>query len=363
ERSHVGGAVRVASDDPGSVSIELKEPAVTTFVGMDLHRAQITYNALNTDSGEVRTGRICPANRATVRAFLAGLSGSETVVAVEAMTGWRFIAEECARAGVDVRLAEPAETRQRQERKRRAKTDKLDARLLRELLVEGRLPESWIPPEHILDLRAKVRLRKTLVSQRTQWLQRVHAVLFHHGVPVQPGRLARLDARSVHEQLADLQLPEVAEQQITVALRMVEHLNDEVHALDLELERFARRQPGCRALMGHYGIGLRVRCASPRWAPLAPRLTAAALGRLRSCAMRRATKLTRPRLTTYRSRSAWAQTARRSRSRANCCAARTTRSANSGSGDCWYRNRAKRLRDRRGPASSMVGIRRDGLSR
>jgi len=49
------------------VSIELKEPAVTTFVGMDLHRAQITYDALNTDSGEVRTGRICPANRGTVR--------------------------------------------------------------------------------------------------------------------------------------------------------------------------------------------------------------------------------------------------------------------------------------------------------
>ena len=245
----------MAADDLGSVSIELKEPAVTTFVGMDVHRAQITYNALNTDSGEVRTGRVCPANRGTVRAFLAAFTAGETIVAVEAMTGWRFIAEECARAGVDVRLAEPAETRLRQDRKRRAKTDKLDARLLRELLVEGRLPESWIAPDHILDLRAKVRLRKTLVSQRTQWLQRVHAVLFHHGVPVQPERLARLEARSAHAQLADLELPAVAEQQITVALRVVEHLNDEVHELDLELERFARRQPGCRALMGHYGSG------------------------------------------------------------------------------------------------------------
>jgi hypothetical protein len=41
-----------------------------------------------------------------------------------------------------VRLAEPAETRLRQDRKRRAKTDKLDARLLRELLMQDRLPES-----------------------------------------------------------------------------------------------------------------------------------------------------------------------------------------------------------------------------
>jgi hypothetical protein len=42
------------------------------FVGLDVHRAQITYDALDTDTGEVRTGRIRPANRGTVRAFLAG---------------------------------------------------------------------------------------------------------------------------------------------------------------------------------------------------------------------------------------------------------------------------------------------------
>jgi transposase len=122
----------------------LEELLVAIFVGLDVHRAQITYDALDTDSGEVRTGRIRPANRGTVRAFLTPLATRETVVAVEAMTGWRFIAEECVRAGIDVRLAEPAETRMRQDHKRRAKTDKLDARLLRELLMQERLPESWI---------------------------------------------------------------------------------------------------------------------------------------------------------------------------------------------------------------------------
>jgi transposase len=225
------------------------------FVGLDVHRAQITYDALDTNTGELRTGRIRPANRATVRTFLTRLAAKETIVAVEAMTGWRFIVEECVRAGVDVRLAEPAETRMCQDRKRRAKTDKLDARLLRELLMQDRLPQSWIAPAHILDLRAKVRLRKTLVDQRTEWLQRIHAVLFHHGVPVQPGRLARLDARDAREQLSKLELPAIAQQQITVALGIIEHLNRELRALGLELERIARRQPGCKALMGHYGIG------------------------------------------------------------------------------------------------------------
>jgi hypothetical protein len=103
-------------------------------------------------------------------------------------------------------------------------------------------------------------------------------------VPVQPGRLARLDARDAGEQLAKLDLPAVARQQIAVALGIIEHLNGELHTLDLELERIARRQPGCRALMGHYGIGPLVatrsspslaipggcrppsrRCAAPAW--------------------------------------------------------------------------------------------------
>jgi hypothetical protein len=142
----------------------------------------------------------------------------EVVVAVESMTGWRFVAEECARAGARVHLAEPAATRLGQDRKRRAKTDKLDARLLREMLVAERLPESWIPPAHILDLRAKVRLRKTMVDERKEWLRRIHAVLFHHGVPAGAGRLARLDGGSAAAQLAEVDLPAVAQQQIRVAL-------------------------------------------------------------------------------------------------------------------------------------------------
>ena len=46
----------------------------------------------------------------------------------------------------------------------------------------GRLPESWIPPEHLLDLRSQVRLRHTLVDQRGEWQQRIRAVLYHHGL-------------------------------------------------------------------------------------------------------------------------------------------------------------------------------------
>ena len=102
---------------------------------------------------------------------------------MEGCTGWRFVVEELQAAGLVAHLAEPAETSSLRGPKRRAKTDRTDARLLRELLEQGRLPSSWIPPTWILDLRTTVRLRKTLVDQRTAWQQRIHAALFHHGLP------------------------------------------------------------------------------------------------------------------------------------------------------------------------------------
>jgi transposase len=231
---------------------------MAVFVGLDVHRAQITFDALDTDSGEVRTGKVRPGNRHAFRLFLQGLDGADVVAAVEAMTGWRFVVEELQRIGAEVHLAEPAEVSTRRDRKRRAKTDRLGARLLRELLMERRLPEAWIPPSHLLDLRAKVRLRKTLVNQRTEWLQRIHAVLFHHGVAVEAGRLGRLEGERLEAQLAALELPEAARQQITVARALITELNAQLHTLELEFERIARRMPGCRALMSHYGIGPRV---------------------------------------------------------------------------------------------------------
>jgi hypothetical protein len=74
-------------------------------------------------------------------------------------------------------LAEPAAAAASRGPKKRAKNDCADARHLRELFVAGRLPESWVAPAHILDLRAKVRLRHTLSEQRGEWRQRIQSVL------------------------------------------------------------------------------------------------------------------------------------------------------------------------------------------
>src|SRR5216117_3208928 len=124
-------------------------------MGLDQHRAQITAEWIDTDTGEVARARISPALRGDVRKFLKRFSGQRLEAALEATTGWRFVAEELRAIGAEVRLAEPAETAARRGNKKRAKTDRADARHLRELLAEGRLPEAWLPPAHVCEWRTR----------------------------------------------------------------------------------------------------------------------------------------------------------------------------------------------------------------
>jgi transposase len=181
-----------AREDARNIDLEPEEvPDMTIVVGMDLHREQITYDLLDMNTGEVGRGRVSAAHRNGLRRFLSGLGDGEVEVAVEATTGWRFVVEEVLTAGMTPRLAEPAETKALRGRKRRAKTDRADAHHLRVLLAEGRLPEAWIAPESILELRAKVRLRKALMDERTAWQQRIHSLSFHPGNETRPRRRKR----------------------------------------------------------------------------------------------------------------------------------------------------------------------------
>src|SRR5512133_3261845 len=193
--------------------------------GLDVHRAQITFDWVDRDSGEARRGRIVPATRTALRAWLDGLPGGRGGFGVEGCTGWRFVVEGLQAAGLVAHLAEPAETSSLRGPKRRAKTARTDARLRRELLEQGRLPCSWIPPTWILDLRTAVRLRKTLVDQRTAWQQRIHAALFHHGLPRPTQELLSPASRAW---LEGVTLPSARRQLLGVALGQIDHLDAEL---------------------------------------------------------------------------------------------------------------------------------------
>jgi transposase len=228
--------------------------------GLDLHRRQITFDVLEVSSGEEWRGRVWQPDRERFRRWLRSdltrrAGRGPVALAVEGCTGWRYVVEEIEAAGFEAHLAEPADTQAARGRKHRAKTDRSDARLLRDLLAAGELPASWIPPVGVLEWRERVRLYVSLVNQRTVWCQQIHAELYQHGVAVPEGAIRTAQTRAMLAD-ADLQLLPAGRQRITVGYRMIDATDTEAQPLKKELQRFGARQPACRALVdAQYGIG------------------------------------------------------------------------------------------------------------
>ena len=226
--------------------------------GLDIHRKQITFDYLDTATGEVKRGQIAPADRAHLRAWLARFAGRDDVAfALEGCTGWRYVAEELAGAGVAAHVAEPADTAFARGRKRHAKTDRTDSRHLRELLAEGRLPECWIPPSLILECRALLETYHDLRAEHTAWVQRIHAVFFHQGAPALGEAALRTDDDlEALRAAAAAHLSPAGQLQVATALDMLAALEARLDVLRHRLLDAARSLTGARVLAARlYGVG------------------------------------------------------------------------------------------------------------
>jgi transposase len=226
--------------------------------GLDIHRKQLTFDYLDTVTGEVRRGQIAPADRGHLRAWLARFAGRDDVAfAVEGCTGWRYVAEELAAAGVAAHVGEPADTAAARGRKRHAKTDKTDSRHLRVLLAEGRLPECWIPPAQVLEYRALLETYHDLRTEHTAWVQRIHAVFFHQGAPrLGEGALRTEAGLAALRAAAAAHLSPAGQLQVATALDMLAALDARMDVVRKRVLDAARHLTGAKILAARlYGVG------------------------------------------------------------------------------------------------------------
>ena len=126
------------------------------IVGMDLHRRRSVLVRMSEDGQKLATARI--ANSPARLAAEIRRAGLHPKVVVEACYGWYWAADALAAAGAEVHLAHPLGVKAFSHR--RVKNDELDARDLADLLRMGRLPEAWIAPAEIRELREVTRYRQ-----------------------------------------------------------------------------------------------------------------------------------------------------------------------------------------------------------
>jgi transposase len=109
------------------------------LAAIDIHKAVFQAAVLDPDSGEITEERFT-ASRKALTVWIAKWHGQITVVALEATTGWRWVARELQARGIEVRLTDPGQASALQGNRKRAKTDRLDARWLCVLLAKEMLP-------------------------------------------------------------------------------------------------------------------------------------------------------------------------------------------------------------------------------
>ena len=89
------------------------------IAGFDVHLRQITFDCLDSATGEVTRGQIGSSPLA-VREWAEQFPGREVHAAMEACTGWLFVARALEDVGAVAHLAETVKTRALRGRKRRA---------------------------------------------------------------------------------------------------------------------------------------------------------------------------------------------------------------------------------------------------
>ena len=132
-----------------------------------------------------------------------------------------------------------------------AEEDKVDAAILAQLLRADLLPEAWIAPADVRQLRALLRHRVSLVRLGTQLRNRIHAVAADHG----HDRAASYWTGPGRGWLAELDLPPSSREIVTDCLAVIDGLVPVIDRLDGELHARAKADPRVKVLRTLPGVG------------------------------------------------------------------------------------------------------------
>jgi transposase len=215
---------------------------------MDLHRRRSVLVRMTPDGRKLGTARIdnVPASLAAEVAK----AGPSPKVVLEAAYGWYWAADALEAAGAEVHLAHPLGVKGFAYR--RVKNDEKDAADLADLLRMGRLPEAWIAPPEIRELRELTRYRIKLVHIRTSCKDQVHAVLAKLGVPVTCTDIFGVWGSTW---LDELRLPQPYAGKLASLRKLASELTAEITLLDKVIADLLEHHDGYHALQQLPGIG------------------------------------------------------------------------------------------------------------
>jgi transposase len=174
------------------------------YVGLDLSRKRLDWQALEREGERVGIGAV-PPDRAGLHTLVhrLGDAADGVLAVIESMTGARFVHDQLELAGWGTRIADAVKARGIAPLA--CKTDTIDTWVLAELARLDLVPEIWLPDPDVRAERERARFRLHLVKHRSALKNRVHSILFQHGLPNPVSDLFGLRGRRLLERVG---LPE-----------------------------------------------------------------------------------------------------------------------------------------------------------
>jgi transposase len=217
------------------------------YVGIDFHRRRSVIVRLDAAGNKLSTQRV--ANEALAIASAVAHAGPDAEVVIEATYGWYWVVDMLQASGVIVHLANPQGLNWGQ---RRVKNDERDATDLADMLRLNRLPEAWIAPPAIRELRELVRYRAKLVQLRSGLKAQVHAVMAKEGVlPA----VADMFCAAGNAQLDTMTLGDNYLIRVESLRDLIAHYDCEVSMLERKIHAELRGHRGYGAIQAINGVG------------------------------------------------------------------------------------------------------------
>jgi transposase len=218
-------------------------------VGVDLHQRFCYMTALEARGKIMQAGPVTNEKLA-LRRYFRQFRGKEVQVAVEACGFWPAFREVVEPEVRRLVLVHPQRVKAIASAK--LKNDRVDSETLAHLLRCDLLPESWKADRETQARRQQVRLRTTLVRQRTRLKNQVHAVLHQQGLR---SPVTDLFGKRGRWWLAGVKLPVQARESVNTCLRMIDHYGEEIQKQNLQLSEKAKDDKRVEWLMTIPGIG------------------------------------------------------------------------------------------------------------
>lgn len=218
------------------------------YVGIDLHRRRSVIVRKDADGEVLEQVRI--DNDPVALACEIEKAGPDPEVVLEATYGWYWAADVLQACGASVHLAHPLGVKGWSYR--RVKNDELDAEDLCDLLRMGRLPEAWIAPPAVRELRELVRHRAKMVALRSGLKAQVHAVLAKEGIKVP---VSDLFGKAGMALLAEAPLARAYRLRVASLLELIDAYDHEVAIFTRLIAEELRGHGGYRAIQAIPGVG------------------------------------------------------------------------------------------------------------